>query len=51
MSTTHRTAEGTTNVSAAIQFASMGIVWGASFLFINVTSMIMKLNEMLSAPS
>jgi drug/metabolite transporter (DMT)-like permease len=36
MSTTHRTAEGTTNVSAAIQFASMGIVWGASFLFMKV---------------
>nr|WP_286131957.1 DMT family transporter [Clavibacter michiganensis] len=36
MSTTHRTAEGTTNLSAGIQFAAMGIVWGASFLFMKV---------------
>ncbi|CAD6007440.1 DMT family transporter [Agreia sp. COWG] len=36
MSTTHHPGHGTSSVSAGIQFASMGIVWGASFLFMKV---------------
>lgn len=36
MSTTHHPGPATSNVSAGIQFAAMGIVWGASFLFMKV---------------